>query len=111
MLEALDKVAKDMGCYKTMTATTEVNESFHEEKGMCLQLIRTTDSCTNQWFSLGFKRAGSEVMSHHHFIPRKTVRPRDSSRDPSPNQVHDGYSEAEGKHMEHSVTPVSSIDT
>ncbi|KAM0722597.1 hypothetical protein Q7P37_002038 [Cladosporium fusiforme] len=90
MLEALDKVAKDMGCYKTMTATTEVNESFHEEKG--------------------FKRAGSEVMSHRHFVPRKTVRPRDSSRDPSPNHVHDGYSEAEGKQMDYSVTPVSSMD-
>lgn len=59
---------------------------------------------------LGFKRAGSEVVSHHHFVPRKAVRPRDSSRDPSPNQVIDGYSEAEGKQMEHSVVPVSTLD-
>lgn len=41
MLEALDKVAKTLGCYKTMTATTEVNESFHEEKGMLSRFATT----------------------------------------------------------------------
>lgn len=33
MLEALDHVARDLGCYKTMVGTNENNESFHEERG------------------------------------------------------------------------------
>jgi glucosamine-phosphate N-acetyltransferase len=33
MLEALDQVARDLGCYKTLVGTTEANESFHEERG------------------------------------------------------------------------------
>ena len=33
MLEALDQVSRDLGCYKTLVRTTEANESFHEEKG------------------------------------------------------------------------------
>ena len=35
---------------------------------------------------VGFKRGGIE-MSHHHFAPRKTVPPRASSRDPSPEHL------------------------
>jgi hypothetical protein len=34
----------------------------------------------------GFQRGGIE-MSHHHFAPRKTVPPRASSRDPSPEHA------------------------
>ena len=33
-----------------------------------------------------FKRGGFE-MSHHHFAPRKTVPPRASSRDPTPEHA------------------------
>lgn len=33
MLEALDQVSRDLGCYKTLVRTTEANESFHEERG------------------------------------------------------------------------------
>jgi len=33
MLEALDHVARDFGCYKTLVGTTENNESFHQERG------------------------------------------------------------------------------
>jgi len=41
----------------------------------------------------GFKRGGIE-MSHHHFAPRKTVPPRASSRDPSPDHLrYDSSSE------------------
>jgi glucosamine-phosphate N-acetyltransferase len=36
ILEALDQVAKDMGCYKTMVGTSESNEEFHRERSMCL---------------------------------------------------------------------------
>lgn len=36
ILEALDQVAKDLGCYKTMVGTTESNEEFHRERSMCL---------------------------------------------------------------------------
>lgn len=32
MLEALDQVARDLGCYKTVAATTESNEEFHLER-------------------------------------------------------------------------------
>jgi GNAT superfamily N-acetyltransferase len=35
ILEALDQVAKDMGCYKTMVGTTESNEEFHRERSEC----------------------------------------------------------------------------
>lgn len=41
MLEALDQVAKNLGCYKTMVGTNESNETFHEERSMyCFLLIR-----------------------------------------------------------------------
>jgi glucosamine-phosphate N-acetyltransferase len=33
MLEALDQVSRDLGCYKILVRTTEANESFHEERG------------------------------------------------------------------------------
>lgn len=33
MMEALDQVARDRGCYKTMVCTNESNESFHQERG------------------------------------------------------------------------------
>lgn len=56
-----------------------------------------------------FKRAGID-MSHHHFAPRKTIRPRDSSRDPSPEHVHDDSSDLGEKHFEHTVVPVSPLD-
>lgn len=39
MLEALDQVARNRGCYKTMVGTTESNESFHREKSMCSLLL------------------------------------------------------------------------
>jgi hypothetical protein len=34
----------------------------------------------------GFQRGGIE-MSHHHFAPKKTIPPRASSRDPSPEHA------------------------
>lgn len=33
MLEALDRVARERGCYKTMVCTNESNEEFHLERG------------------------------------------------------------------------------
>lgn len=33
MLEALDRLARDRGCYKTMVCTNESNEEFHLERG------------------------------------------------------------------------------
>lgn len=52
-------------------------------------------------------------MTHHHFVPRKTVRPRDSSRDPSPDHVHvhDEHADVDVKQMQESVTPVESIES
>ena len=35
-------------------------------------------------------------MSHHHFLPPKIVRPRDSSRDPSPDRFDYESSVPEG---------------
>lgn len=36
MLEALDRLSRDLGCYKTLVGTTENNESFHQERGKSL---------------------------------------------------------------------------
>jgi GNAT superfamily N-acetyltransferase len=38
MLEALDQVSRDLGCYKTLVRTTEANQSFHEERGECIEM-------------------------------------------------------------------------
>ena len=46
----------------------------------------------------GFKRGGIE-MSHHHFAPRKTVPPRASSRDPSPDHLRYDSSSDLGDNM------------
>ncbi|KAI9713813.1 MAG: Glucosamine-phosphate N-acetyltransferase-like protein [Bogoriella megaspora] len=46
MLTALDYLARDVGCYKTVVTSTEANEAFHAQAG--------------------FRRRGLE-MSHHHF--------------------------------------------
>ena len=53
---------------------------------MSAYTIRTTISKADLMLA-GFKRGGIE-MSHHHFAPRKTVPPRASSRDPSPDHLH-----------------------
>ncbi|KAM0700732.1 hypothetical protein Q7P35_012453 [Cladosporium inversicolor] len=85
ILEALDQVAKDMGCYKTMVGTSESNEEFHRERS--------------------FKRGGIE-MSHHHFAPRKTVPPRASSRDPSPDHLRYDSSSELGDNMKEPAVEV-----
>jgi len=44
-------------------------------------------------------------MSHHHFLPRKTIRPRDSSRDPSSDRFDYESSVPEGDDKEASIAP------
>jgi hypothetical protein len=39
-------------------------------------------------------------MSHYHFLPRKTIRPRDSSRDPSSDRFDYESSVPEGDDKE-----------
>jgi hypothetical protein len=46
-------------------------------------------------------------MSHHHFLPRKTIRPRDSSRDPSSDRFDYESSVAEGDDKDASLAPVA----
>ena len=58
----------------------------------------------------GFKRGGIE-MSHHHFAPRKTVPPRASSRDPSPEHLrYDSSSDVGEKNPVVEVVASSSFD-
>jgi glucosamine-phosphate N-acetyltransferase len=88
MLEALDQIARNLGCFKTMVGTTERNEEFHREKSMspAYFLLSLYWDGTLTLVPAGFQRGGIE-MSHHHFAPRKTVPPRASSRDPSPEHA------------------------
>jgi hypothetical protein len=59
---------------------------------------------------VGFKRGGIE-MSHHHFAPRKTVPPRASSRDPSPDHLrYDSSSELGDKNPVVEVVASTSFD-
>lgn len=59
---------------------------------------------------VGFKRGGIE-MSHHHFAPRKTVPPRASSRDPSPEQGrYDESSDLDCKQPDVDVASAGSSD-
>ena len=48
-------------------------------------------------------------MSHHHFLPRKTIRPRDSSRDPSSDRYDYESSVPEGDDKIESVTPAAPV--
>jgi hypothetical protein len=58
----------------------------------------------------GFKRGGIE-MSHHHFAPRKTVPPRASSRDPSPEHLrYDSSSELGDKEPAVEMVDTSPFD-
>lgn len=60
--------------------------------------------------STGFKRGGIE-MNHHHFAPRKTVPPRASSRDPSPDHLrYDSSSDLGDKNPAVDVVATSSLD-
>jgi hypothetical protein len=50
-------------------------------------------------------------MSHHHFAPRKTVPPRASSRDPSPEYLRcDSSSESDDKNPAVDVVASTSFD-
>jgi hypothetical protein len=50
-------------------------------------------------------------MSHHHFAPRKTVPPRASSRDPSPDHLrYDSSSELGDKEPAVEVVATSPFD-
>jgi hypothetical protein len=60
--------------------------------------------------SPGFKRTGID-MSHHHFLPRKTLRPRDSSRDPSSDRFDYESSVPEGDDKVASVAPAVAAAT
>jgi hypothetical protein len=53
----------------------------------------------------GFKRIGID-MSHRHFLPRKTIRPRDSSRDPSSDRFDYESSVPEGDDKVASKAPM-----
>jgi glucosamine-phosphate N-acetyltransferase len=105
MLEALDQVSMTVGCYKTLVGTTEANESFHQERGEYLRWLLISWIQADFFFLAGFKRTGID-MSHHHFLPRKTVRPRDSSRDPSSDRF-DYESVPEGDDKVASIAPVA----
>jgi hypothetical protein len=48
-------------------------------------------------------------MTHHHFLPRKTIRPRDSSRDPSSDRYDYESSVPEGDDKIASVAPVVTV--
>jgi hypothetical protein len=48
-------------------------------------------------------------MSHHHFLPRKTIRPRDSSRDPSSDRFDYESSVPEGDDKVASEAPVATV--
>ena len=48
-------------------------------------------------------------MSHHHFLPRKTIRPRDSSRDPSSDRFDYESSVPEGDDRIASVAPAAAV--
>lgn len=51
-------------------------------------------------------------MSHHHFAPRKTVPPRASSRDPSPEHTHyDDSEELIKKQATVEIAAVSSLES
>jgi glucosamine-phosphate N-acetyltransferase len=111
ILEALDQVAKDMGCYKTMVGTTESNEEFHRERSTSLPAAYALPTVSDSDLTFaGFKRGGIE-MSHHHFAPRKTVPPRASSRDPSPDHLrYDSSSELGDKEPAVDVVATSPFD-
>jgi hypothetical protein len=109
-LEALDQVAKDMGCYKTMVGTTESNEEFHRERSEYTPEPYALSYQNPDSIFAGFKRGGIE-MSHHHFAPRKTVPPRASSRDPSPDHLrYDSSSELGDKEPAVEVVATSPFD-
>ena len=71
--------------------------------------IRTVESNAN-FVLVGFKRGGIE-MSHHHFAPRKTIPPRASSRDPSPDHLrYDSSSDLGDKELVVEVVAASPFD-
>jgi len=115
MLEALDQVSKEMGCYKTLVGTGESNEEFCQERGELAAIEIDMSCCFSAFkltlmFLLGFKRTGI-AMTHHHFLPPKVVRPRDSSRDPSPDRFNYESSVPEGddREEEDCKVPVAAV--
>jgi hypothetical protein len=108
MLEALDQIARNLGCFKTMVGTTERNEEFHREKSMspAYFMLSLYWDGTLTLVPAGFQRGGIE-MSHHHFAPRKTVPPRASSRDPSPEHARLDSSSELGCGNQHPVVDVA----
>ncbi|KAJ9628681.1 Glucosamine-phosphate N-acetyltransferase-like protein [Taxawa tesnikishii (nom. ined.)] len=68
VFEALDRIAKDMGCYKTTVTCQEANEGFHQQKG--------------------YRKSGIEMT--HHYVPTLKKRVTDdgaASRNASPRRI------------------------